>query len=537
MSDNKKPLLFLLLLFLMMLHGNRVQGNDILLRFTANHTCTHVALDSIMVENLTQGGAMILYYPDTVLNLVTTNIHDILNVDHELTVSQNYPNPFREKTKFDVFLPETGPITINIYDLTGRWLYDSSFELQSGLHHFKFIAGNQQSYLLSVSTASRSQQQLMLQTAPSGSAPEIFYLGPGSHPKDDVQNMGGFDFNFGDELRFTGYVTDAFGNFDYEIIIDSPAGNHDYFFDIENNVPGQPSEISGATTVAPYTSGLIYEVIKVPGLEYIWTVPEGWVINSGQGSESITVTAGSNPGILTVLAENNCGTGPERTLAVDVEDDAEFICGTNITFNHGGEHVTYGTIERHGLCWMDRNLGASPLPFNPSDDATSNADARLFGDLYQWGRLTDGHQARNSNTTHTLSDTDVPGHNYFIMNNNQPYDWRIPQNNELWQGEEGINNPCPQGWRLPTDPELNAERLSWNPNSPGGAFNSPLTWPVGGYRNSVGTLLNEGSWGLVWSNTVSGPSVRILYYFAGVTSMLDLNRAFGANVRCVQELD
>jgi uncharacterized protein (TIGR02145 family) len=34
-----------------------------------------------------------------------------------------------------------------------------------------------------------------------------------------------------------------------------------------------------------------------------------------------------------------------------------------------------------------------------------------------------------------------------------PYDWRVPQNDNLWQGVDGTNNPCPEGWRIPTQTE------------------------------------------------------------------------------------
>ena len=60
---------------------------------------------------------------------------------------------------------------------------------------------------------------------------------------------------------------------------------------------------------------------------------------------------------------------------------------------------------------MDRNLGASQV-------ATSSDDAASYGDLYQWGRGTDGHQIRTSATTTTLSSADVPGHGNFILSYN-----------------------------------------------------------------------------------------------------------------------
>jgi hypothetical protein len=125
---------------------------------------------------------------------------------------------------------------------------------------------------------------------------------------------------------------------------------------------------------------------------------------------------------------------------------------------------------------MDRNLGASRA-------ATSSTDAEAYGDLYQWGRAADGHQKRTSGTTSTLSNSDTPGHGNFILAPNSPYDWRSPQNNNLWQGVNGTNNPCPAGYRLPTEAELNAERLSWSSNNAAGAFASPLKLPVAGYRD------------------------------------------------------
>ena len=91
-----------------------------------------------------------------------------------------------------------------------------------------------------------------------------------------------------------------------------------------------------------------------------------------------------------------------------------------------------------GKTWMDRNLGASQA-------ATSSTDDAAYGDLYQWGRRADGHQCRTSPTTATLSSIDQPAHGNFITIGSTPYDWLSPQNVNLWQGVNGVNNPCPSG--------------------------------------------------------------------------------------------
>jgi hypothetical protein len=182
-----------------------------------------------------------------------------------------------------------------------------------------------------------------------------------------------------------------------------------------------------------------------------------------------------------------------------------------------------------GRIWKDRNLGATQV-------ATSSTDAASYGYLYQWGRGTDGHQIRTSGTTSTLSTTDQPGNNLFILSNTSPYDWRSPQNDNLWQGVSGINNPCPSGFRLPTEAEWDAEFSSWSTADPEGAFASSLKLPAAGKRErSNGSLENEGSYGFYWSSTVSGASVKVLLFPTPFSGMAIGGRADGRSVRCIKD--
>jgi uncharacterized protein (TIGR02145 family) len=181
-----------------------------------------------------------------------------------------------------------------------------------------------------------------------------------------------------------------------------------------------------------------------------------------------------------------------------------------------------------GKIWMNRNLGASQV-------ASSSTDQNAYGDLYQWGRKTDGHQCRTSPTTATLSSVDQPAHGNFILAPNAPYDWRSPQNVTLWQGVNGVNNPCPSGYRIPTETELDNERLSWSSNNSVGAYASPLKWTLAGHRNySNGSLLGVGTYGYYWSSPVNGTYSRALYFDSGSAYMYDSYRANGLPVRCVK---
>lgn len=179
-----------------------------------------------------------------------------------------------------------------------------------------------------------------------------------------------------------------------------------------------------------------------------------------------------------------------------------------------------------GKTWMDRNLGASQV-------ATSSSDAAAYGDLYQWGRRSDGHQCRTSATTSSLSSNDQPTDGLFIISQTAPNDWRATQNNLLWQGSSGINNPCPVGYRLPTETEFENERLSWITNTNSGAFNSPLKITLAGYK-LFGNIFSEGAYGNYWTSTVNGTSVRNLNLHTTGAGLSLAFRSYGMSVRCIK---
>lgn len=196
------------------------------------------------------------------------------------------------------------------------------------------------------------------------------------------------------------------------------------------------------------------------------------------------------------------------------------FCGGTQTYISDVTNPTTGKI------WMDRNLGASRV-------ATSSTDATAYGDLYQWGRKPDGHQCRNSTTTSTRSGSAQPNHSDFIIGGDY---WFTPNDNALWQGVSGVNNPCPSGYRLPTDAELDAERLSWATNNAAGAFGSPLKLTVGGYRGcyGAGTINSAGIDGLYWSSISSSNSFSKELWITGSSTIGSQRKAVGHSVRCIK---
>jgi len=237
----------------------------------------------------------------------------------------------------------------------------------------------------------------------------------------------------------------------------------------------------------------------------------------------VTLNPGTDGQVLTLCGGNLGWTTPVGGSCVSNQyPSGSVFCATGPTL------VVEVTNPATGRVWMDRNLGASQV-------ATSSTDVNSYGDLYQWGRGNDGHQCRNSGIVTILSSSDQPAHGDFIQSPNSPYDWRSPQNANLWQGVNGVNNPCPNGFRLPTEAEFNAERASWVSANAAGAMASPLKFPVAGRRIELdGTINNLDSAGYLWTSTPSGIVSRVVLYDATFEGSFTFPRATGVSVRCIK---
>lgn len=218
----------------------------------------------------------------------------------------------------------------------------------------------------------------------------------------------------------------------------------------------------------------------------------------------------------------------------------------SVTFELNGSSVTYEVIKMDysidhkgdsletpvSLLWLDRNLGATRA-------ATTKNDPMAAGDLFQWGRMDDGHQVRSSDTTQALALNAQPGHNQFIAAPLNSSDWLVVSDDQLWNGSTNANCPCPDGWRVPNIQELMMEMKSWAVPNMSGAYQSPLKWVAGGNRDNHGTERYTDSWALIWSSTIapSGKQSAEQLVIIGddVSEPISNPRIFGGSVRCVKD--
>jgi hypothetical protein len=292
----------------------------------------------------------------------------------------------------------------------------------------------------------------------------------------------------------------------------------------------------GVSSDIPYTGGNggthNGQTVNSTGVTGLTATLAAGTFANGAGSLSYTISGAPNAAGIANFAINVGGQSCDLSLNVAANLPAQYPAGS-VFCASGPTAIVDVTNPSTGKIWMDRNLGASQV-------ASGSTDNLSFGDLYQWGRRSDGHQCRTSPTTSALSSTDTPAHGNFILAPNSPNDWRSPQNGILWQVVNGENNPCPTGYRIPTEAELNAERTSWSSNNAAGAFASPLKLPMPGDRNySNGSLLSVGINGAYWSSTISSTvsvaNSRHLGFNSSVAGIYANSRAFGLSVRCLRD--
>jgi hypothetical protein len=250
-----------------------------------------------------------------------------------------------------------------------------------------------------------------------------------------------------------------------------------------NDLTNKPDIIDSINTVIDTTTQFVRIEVDGSVTNEIQTISRSDLTVTLSNGGGTFIDSVNTQNLSAVLAINNDGGASQiKNLSdpTDVQDAATKtyvdILEARLDSLIAVLNTTSTVTSLTGKEWMDRNLGASQV-------ATSSIDASAYGDLYQWGRLTDGHEKRTSGTTSTLSSTDDPGHGDFITPGSPPWDWRSPQNDNLWQGVSG----------------------------------------------------NIGSVGYSWSSTVSGTNASRLYFQSDNAGMGSHNRAIGFSVRCIKE--
>lgn len=326
-------------------------------------------------------------------------------------------------------------------------------------------------------------------------------------------------------------------SFDRYVILKGLVANLDCNSTTNSSVLNQGSAVVSETSSIPYTGGNggVYssQILYSTGVTGLTARLSAGNFTSSNGNLIYTITGTpSSSG----LANFTIDIGGKSCVLSRIVNAPLLTIGsyqsTAVHCNGTPTLVVDVTNPITGKTWMDRNLGASQA-------AVSYADPNSLGDLYQWGRATDGHQCRNSAKSNSRTSTDLSNQNFIYGYS----DWQETPNNNLWQGVNGVNNPCPYGYRIPTEAEFIAEYSTWSSLDYLGGISSPLKFTSGTWRDyQNGNIINYTINGLYWSSTLGNINNNIpaLMYFgsssAGISTGGNSNKkANGLSVRCIKD--
>ncbi len=120
----------------------------------------------------------------------------------------------------------------------------------------------------------------------------------------------------------------------------------------ELTLPAQPSAIIGVVSPCA-NSTQTYSVNNVATITYTWQLPADWTILSGQTTNSITVTVGSQSGFISVSPSNNFGIGLLQIISVlpSVNAPAQPSAISGSATPCAGSTLDYSTTNIAGLTY------------------------------------------------------------------------------------------------------------------------------------------------------------------------------------------
>lgn len=205
------------------------QTETMVLNFEADISGEPILIESIMVENLTQGGSTILMPPDFELVLE----YEVLSLPEFFSNTANgiqllsYPNPVTTSSHIKLHMDSDGPIILTLYNLTGQKLLKTTEDLGPGNHSFTFYPGKGQLYFLSASTQ-RYHSVIKILSASTGRADVVLNYDGSTEKNANIIPIksANLPFELGDELSYT-----AFSAIGQQTLTDAPTQNTTYIFE------------------------------------------------------------------------------------------------------------------------------------------------------------------------------------------------------------------------------------------------------------------------------------------------------------------
>lgn len=418
--------------------------DQVILQFTGqNQNGDYVALNSVVVENITQHWQEVLYYPDTILNIELTGIGEFVLPDGGVRLFQNVPNPFDGVTDFALQVPRTLQVQLEIYDLNGKVMTAYQGPLDAGCHRFRAWLSAPQTYLLRARTDNGSVQIKMVNTGRAGQN-RMEYLGKASVPDAGKADKGSTNqpFSYGDVMLYRGFAHLA--DMDFECVpVEQPQYSSE-LIPLTFTLP-LPTVITEVASDVTYTearlNGIAMGHPDCPVMERGFQLADNnqltgaveYAAGSGNGSFHYTVSNLQASTYYYYRAYVRTAIGITYGVTESFASTPPFLCGIDSLTDYDGN--TYATVEIGSQCWMKENLRTNHFP----DGAEIPDGSDVAPSMYNPYRYYPNGDSLN-----------VPVLGYL-------YNWPAVMHGSATSSANpsGVQGICPFGWHVPSQGEFN----------------------------------------------------------------------------------
>jgi len=200
----KKITFLFILLFITIL----IKAQDYQISFTGSGQSTNV--DSVFVENLTQGTTLVLLGSD-ILHLVGT-----LDIVDQSVTSNNlhiYPNPISETSKLSFYTEQADDVKIEIYDISGKLIALQSNKVQQGINVFEISGFTKGIYTANITTSAWQKSLGFISVNDKSHRVSItsvsdFMIEPQTKLLKSTKSLVQMQYNDGETLLFTVFADD-----------------------------------------------------------------------------------------------------------------------------------------------------------------------------------------------------------------------------------------------------------------------------------------------------------------------------------------
>ncbi len=234
---------------------------------------------------------------------------------------------------------------------------------------------------------------------------------------------------------------------------------------------------------------------------------------------------------VTLLVEDDDGATNSIFTIITVSQKPTPVTTTFTGGTFKGKTYQLVTSIATNRIWLDRNLGASQV-------CTTFDDVDCYGDYYQWGRNTDGHEKLGAGEINTQPTSFTNLGSNFIRSYNQ-YSWDWAFNIDPTRAIRDVNwDICPVGFRIADYSEFVAEFDAYSINNRQDAFESFLALPSAGMRPSYSVdVIDDGFLGSYWTDdtpTINAGQTYLTFNESDWAASDGGEAASGRTIRCIQ---